>query len=288
VTLLDGQLSYNGLTFGMYTDYLVTLATDLEGVSIRSGDRELPRGHGSVPGPHFAVARQPVLDIAVGGTTAQMDALVQDLADTFAPQSVPLPLVWKRPDIPERVVYARPLQFAPPRSAGLRRLKVALTCADPRIYSNTTRTVSVPRYTASGGGIEWPVDWPLDFSAGVSLDATATNAGAADAYPTVRFFGPTDGGTVTSVTLTNVTTGESITIATTITAGQTLTFDGRAFITGSGDLVVGLDGASRYGSWTQPRVPLRIPPGDSLLRFTTAGTSTAVACVLSYQDVWLS
>lgn len=288
MTLSDGQYSYGGLVFGLGTSYEVTLAEGLEGVVVRSGDRPLPRGHGNVPGAHYADARQPVLSMAVVGTTAQMDALVQDLADTFAPQVAPLPLVWKRPSIPERVVYARPLQFAPPRAAGVRRPKVALTCADPRIYSADVHTMTVPLYTASGGGLEFPFDYPLDFSAGVSVDATANNAGAADTYPLIRFYGPTDGGTLTGVTLTNLTTGESITITTPVTAGQILTFDGRAFITGSGDLVVGLDGSSRYGSWAQPRTPFRLPPGDSLLRFTTAGTSTAVVCVLSYQDAWLS
>jgi hypothetical protein len=285
--LLDGQYGYRGLTFGKDTPYLVKLAEELEGVVVRSGDRELPRGHGSVPGPHYAVARQPVLSLTVSGGTSDMDTLVQTLADTFAPQPTPQPLTWKRPTRGERMVYARPLQFAPPRGVGLRNLKVALTCADPRIYSSAGRSLIVPLYTAAGGGLDYPGDYPKNFPAGVNLDAVASNAGAADAYPLVRVYGPASG-TLTGFTLHNLTTGEDLSVAASVAAGQILTVDNSAFVTGSGGLVVGLDGASRYGSWTQPRMPFRLPPGDSLLRFQITGTATSAACVLTWADTWLS
>lgn len=287
MTLADHQLSYRNLTLGIGTAYTVTLAEELEGMVVRSGDRDLPRGHGSVPGPHYAVARQPVLSLEVGGTVEQMDALVQTLADTFAPQPAPLPLVWKRPGRDERVVYARPLQFSPPRSAGSRRLKVALTCADPRIYANAVRTVNLPRWVSSGGGLDYPGDYPLDFAAGVSLDATATNAGADLAYPLLRVFGPASG-LLTGFTVTNLTTGQVQTVTTTVASGQILTVDNLAHVTGAGTLVVGLDGVSRYGSWGQPRTPLSLVPGDNLLRFTTTGTATVVPAVMSWSDTWLS
>lgn len=287
--LADGQFAFRGVTFGLGTALLVTEVVGLDGMEVRSSDQLLPRGHGAVPGAHFVAPKQPVLTFATVGGTQALDVLSQTLADTFSVQDAALPLTWKREGQAERLMFVRPLQVALPRDRpGLRRPKVALAAADPRIYSAAEHTVNLPLYSASGGGAEYPSEFPVDFSAGASTDVVLSNAGAADAHPLLRFYGPTDGGTVTQVKVTNLTTGEAQTVTTSIGAGQILTVDNLAYVTGSGAQVVGLDGASRYGSWEQPRLPLRLPPGDSVLRFTTTGTSTAVAATAAWRDTWLS
>lgn len=287
MTVLDGQYAYRGLVFGRGTELEVAVVEGLGGLSVRSGDQPLPRNDGSVPGPHFVEAATPIIEFVSLGGTPEREALSRVLTAAFARQQTPQPLEWKDDGYPSRLVYARPLQVVVPRDLRSQP-KVALTCADPRIYSVETRTVTVPLYSPSGGGLDFPGDFPADFSAGVALSGVAHNDGAADAWPLIRFYGPTDGGTVTSVTLANLTTGESLTVTTSILAGQILTVDNTAHVTGSGQLVVGLDGASRYGSWEQPRTPLRLPPGDSVLQFSTTGTSTAAACTVTFQDTWLS
>jgi hypothetical protein len=286
--MIDGQYRYRDVTFGLGTDLVVTAVDGLNSVEVRTGDAALPRGHGAVPGPHFVAAKQPVFEFAITGGTERLDALTQLITDTFTVQSEPLPLEWKRPGVGSRLMYVRPLQVAAPRAgAGLRRPKVAFTATDPRIYAAETRQVSVPLFTPSGGALDLPADFPLDFPAGATLDVVALNAGGADAFPLVRWYGPTDGGTVTSVTLRNLTTGEAQTITTPLGADQILTADNLAHVTGSGRQVIGLDGASRYGAWEQPRVPFRLPPGESVLRFETTGTSTAVQCLVTWADTWL-
>lgn len=289
MTLTDGQYAYRGLTFGSGTEHLVTSAEGLEGLDIRSGDQLLPRGHGAVPGSKFAAPKQPVLSFAHTGTVEQLDVLWQTLADTFAVQETPAPLTWKRAGQVERLMYVAPLMTAPDlHRAGVRRPKVALAAADPRIYSSELHDTALTLYSASGGGFELPTELPWDFSAGLSLDTVVANAGTAEAWPTVRVFGPTDGGTLTAFTVQNLSTGQSLTVTTPIAAGQVLTFDGTAWKTGSGAQVVGLDGASRYGSWEPPRVPLGLVPGDNVIRLTTVGTSTAVLAIVSHRHTWLS
>jgi hypothetical protein len=281
----DGQYTYRGLTFGRGSDLEVATVEGLEGAVMRTADQDLPRGDGAVPGPHYLAARTPLIEFVSWGGTPDVEPLSRLLATTFSKQAVSQPLEWKVDGYPSRLVYARPTQLVLPKDL-TGRPKVSLACADPRIYAAALRTLSVPRYAASGGGLDYPGDYPKDFPAGLTVDAIATNAGGATAWPVLRFYGPTDGGTVTAVTLRNLTTGQVLTITTPITAGQILTVDNLARVTASGELVVALDGTSRYGSWNQPRTPFALPPGDSLLRFETAGTSTAVACVATWRDTW--
>lgn len=280
-----GQYTYRGLTFGRGTTLEVAAVDGLEGAVMRIADQELPRGHGSVPGPHYVDARTPVVEFVSLGGTPDREPLHRVLADAFAVQQVSSPLEWKADGYPARMVYARPVQLVLPRDL-TSNPKVALTCADPRIYGADLHTLNVPRYTVAGGGLDYPGDYPKNFAAGLVVDAVATNAGAADAYPVLRFYGPTDGGTVTGVTMRNLTTGQVLTVTTPVTSGQILTVDNLARVTGSGDLVVSLDGTSRYGSWVQPRTPFALIPGDNLLRFESAGSSTAVQAVATWRDTW--
>jgi N-methylhydantoinase B/oxoprolinase/acetone carboxylase alpha subunit len=135
--------------------------------------------------------------------------------------------------------------------------------------------------------MDWPVtNWPVDFTGGSQNLFVAQNSGTAEAYPLVRFYGPTVG-TVTGVTLTNVTNGTSLAIATTITSGQILSADMTAAVTGANTLVISLDGASRYGSWTVPRAAFSISPGSNVLRFQVTGTSTDAIANLTWRDTWL-
>jgi hypothetical protein len=165
---------------------------------------------------------------------------------------------------------------------------VALTCADPRIYSAELHTELVPVFSPSGGGADYPVDGDKDFTSGTSAEVVVSNAGAADAWPTLRFHGPRDGGTLTAVELTNRTTGTVLGIVTAVGAGQVLTVDMRALVTGNGDLVVGIDGSSRYGSWQQPRTPFALAPGDNVLRLEVTGTTQDAPCIVTWRDTWLS
>lgn len=282
----DGQYTYRGLTFGRGTTLELAAVNGLGGAEMRTGDQPLPRGHGAVPGSHYVEPRTVVLEFVSLGGTPDLEPLSRVLADTFVVQPAPLPLEWKVEGYSTRFVYARPVQVVPPRDLRSQP-KVALTCADPRIYSADERSLNIPRYAAAGGQLDYPGDYPKDFPAGTNVDAVATNAGAADAYPTIRFYGPTDGNTVTAVTLRNLTTGQILTVTTAILAGQILTVDNTAWVTASGGLVVALDGTSRYGSMAQPRTPFALVPGDNILRFETSGTSTAAAAVLSWRDTWL-
>jgi hypothetical protein len=298
MTIEANQFAFRGLVLGADTPYFIQSLTGLEDLTARVADRELPRGHGSVPGPHYAAAKDVILDVTVvadGDPSIVNPALlmqrVAELRTAFSVSPTPLPLLWARPGMPDRLIYVAPTQVSRTETVGDRGifafLKIALTAADPRIYSSERHQVVVSRYDPAGGSVDYPADYPKDFPAGGATSGVVFNAGASDAYPLLRFYGPKDGGTLTSVTLRNTTTGQALTVATSIGPGQILTVDNAAHVTGAGTPVVSLDGASRYGSWQQPRVPFSLPPGESTLRYETEGTTADTECVVTWRDTWI-
>lgn len=289
MALADGQYSYRGLTFGAGTSHPVRRVEGLEGFAARVGDRDLPRGHGAVRGKHLLSARLPLLTLRV---TRPIESGWETIREAFPiSEDEDHELAWKREGMPERLlrcsVIDLPRSEQVPEGVAVQWANVALRAADPRIYSTERRQLALTPHDGSGGGIDYTVDYPKDFPAGVSVDGTAHNAGKADAYPLVRFFGPTSG-TATSVTVLNRTTGQELTVNTDIAAGQTLTFDGTAFVTASGGQVLHISGASRYGDWAQPREPLALVPADNVLRFTATGTTAGMLAVLDWRDTWTS
>lgn len=288
--LSDGQFSYNGFLFGAGTPYGIQRLEGLEDLKVRSGERVLPRGHGSVPVPHFAASKDIVLELVAADDPELLAAQTAALRAAFTVTDTPAELIWKRRGRPERLIRCRPIEAQQPeeyRGFDVRAgIKLALRADDPRIYSTELRQGLMVRYNPSAGGSDYPVDYAKEWAAPAGV-IVATNAGSTSAYPLLRFYGPTDGGTVTSVMVRNVTTGQTLTVAASIAAGQTLTVDNEAYVTGAPRQVVALDGSTRYGSWQQPRTPLALPPGDSVLRYEVGGTSTATRCVATWRDTWL-
>lgn len=295
MSLSDLQWSYRGLTFGAGTSYHVNRAEGFEGFEVRSSDSDLPRGDGAIRGLDYVAPRTVAFELALiemAGDTATYEDRWAEVREAFRPcRDTDYDLTFKRPGAPERVIRCRPVQLT--RTEDFKRYNilgfppVVLRAADPRLYSTELHTGTVPIYAATLGGVDFPVtEFSVDFTGGTQTEFVAENAGTADAYPLVRFYGPTSG-TCTGVALTNTTTGQVLDVATTITTGQILTADMAAAATGANTLVVALGGSSRYGNWALPREPLALAPGSNNLRFQVTGTSTNVICNLTWRDTWL-
>lgn len=295
MALADLTWSYRDLVFGEGTAIYVNRAEGFEGFEARTADADQPRGHGAIRGLDYVAPRTVAFELALIDTTEAVDssayeALYASVRAAFTPSlSQDYPLIFKRPGQPERQINCRPIQLT--RTEDFLRFNrfgfppIVLRAADPRIYSTTEQTVSAPVFAAATGGFELPADLPVDFGTGTQVEAVVTNAGTAEAYPLVRFYGPISG-TVTGVKLTNTTTGQILQVNTTITSGQILSADMSAAVTGSNALVVSLDGASRYGSWALPRDAFYLAPGSNALRFEVIGTSTNALATITWRDTW--
>lgn len=290
MTLLDGQYQYGSLLLGVGSPYGIRRIEGLEDLNVRSSDRTLPRNHGSVPGPHYASAKDVIVELVVknSGDPETLAERLADLRAAFKIQATPKLLKWKRPGRVERQINVAPIQVQHvDEYAFVDRVafpRIALTAADPRIYSTELHQATLSVYDPTGPGLDYPIDYPAEFPA-PATGVLIHNSGSADAYPLVRFYGPSSG-TTDEVLLRNVTTGQVQEVVTPIAPGQVLTVDNEAHVTGSGEQVVGLDGSTRYGSWSQPRTPLRLPPGDSLLRYEVVGETTTL-CVVTWRDTWI-
>lgn len=293
-TLSDLQFSYRGLVFGEGSEFGVNRVEGLEGFETRVSDADLPRSDGAIRGVDFVAPRLVTFELAIieltGGATTYEQYWAQIRAAFRPSRTEDLPLTFARPGMPERFIRARPVSLI--RTETYRRYNVvgfppiALRAADPRIYSAELHSANAAVYSSVGGGADFGLDYGVDFTGGVQTELVVDNAGDADAFPVVRFYGPT-AGTCTGVSLTNTTTGQVLDINAAVASGQILTADMEAAVTGANRLVVALGGSSRYGSWAQPRTPFALAPGSNVLRFEVDGTTTDMVANLQWRDTWL-
>lgn len=293
MALADYTYSYNGLVFGNGQQVMVDRAEGFEGFESRTSDSDQPRGDGGIRGLDYVAPRTIGFELVLAETTdTDYETRWQTVRASFTPsRSADIPLTFKRPGQPERFVNCRPVQLV--RAEGYRRFNqigfppVVLRAVDPRIYSTEEHQGNASVYAGAAGGLDYSItQFPADFSGGVQNELVVENAGAADAYPLIRFYGPVVG-TCTGVTLTNTTTGQVLTVNTTITTGQILTADMEAAVTGADRLVISLSGSSRYGSWQLPRAPFALAAGSNTLRFQVTGTSTDMICNITHRDTWI-
>lgn len=291
VPLADGQYSFMGVTVGDGTALCVERADGFLDRMRRNLDSDLPRGHGDLPSSHWEDARDLSLTVALlpPATDVQLDAVWQTWTGRVTQDDARL--YWKRQGLVERFYRCRPIAMGNPFDGQtIRHLTCVWVASDPRAYGIVEKVQGLTPFAATTTDFDFTEDFVADFGAGVGIvggDVTVRNDGNADAYPVIRWYGPPSS-TVTNVKVENLTDGSSVEVATTIATGQTLTFDGPAWITGAPRQVLFLDpgAASRYGSWVQPRSPLTLPPGDSTLRFSATGTAGSVA-VVTWFDTYL-
>lgn len=283
--MTPGQREFRGLTFGPESDIKIVEEDGLEVHTVRDGDRAIPRDDGSIPGLHLAESKVITLELLVLGDT--VDATTADLLAAFIPSRTgQFQYRFVNLDGVESFIWARPLRAQNKRTnetehANRRPVMVALKAADPRIYSVEVHQVLVPEFGASGGGAEFPNEFPFGMGASAQQLATAVNQGSRDAYPRV-IVQPTSG-TMTSVTLTNLTNGDEVQVDTSVTAGQQLLMDFDALIRSTGDPVIAIGGSSRYGDWVLPRDPFRLSPGSNSLKLEQTGASE-VTCLVTWRS----
>lgn len=149
---------------------------------------------------------------------------------------------------------------------------VTFYAADP-YWSGATPVSSVYAVTVPAGvGFPWP---PIVLAASSIVSApTEINPGDMPAQPVWTITGPGAG-----VTLTNVTTGQSLAIQRTLRAGDTVVIDARQ---GIRTVTMAETGENLYPDLGDGSVLWWLDPGPNLLRVDMPGVSTASSVRLSY------
>ena len=144
----------------------------------------------------------------------------------------------------------------------------------PFLLSQTVHNTTVNIF--NGGGMAVPMAVPMDMSAGGSNEATINNAGEYLAYPTLEFYGP-----LINPTITNVTTGEQLSISYTLpTVNDKLTVDcyNRTAIVSPANT-----NARQYVSGSF----LTLKPGDNKIRLGNGDTSQTGYANVIYNDHYM-
>lgn len=225
---IDGIDLHDYVSGGVARD--VAKVDGLIGLTAPKGDsKQRSDGHGSAPNrSRFLSAKIVTIEGELWGTTdddayAAHDELEAVLYRTLS--EGPKLLTYKRAGaaglaLQRLVKLASPLEPPVENDATTLRYQLMLEADDPRAYSQALRTAVGAALSAGGGGLTFPMTFPIRFTTSAGGTATVTNGGRVETPPLVRVYGP-----VTSPTYRLVTTGEEVKITGTINAGEYLVVD---------------------------------------------------------------
>jgi hypothetical protein len=292
-TLSNWQLSLGGLTMGLGTPYgFSTLEGIADGPTIRNGDVDRPRDQGQYLGLDFAAGRDIILtgDANTDGTSLQH--ALEVLGTSMFAQVTEMPLWFQLPNLPLLCSMVRPRKNTTPidfgYSFGLAKKILGFHSTDPRLYAAPSAgSVGVPKPL---GGLTFNASFPLAFGGGsVAGILNVTNTGNVECRPILVFTGP-----MTNPTVTNETTGWSLSFSNpsqsgyTLNAGDVMTVD--TDLRSITYVAAGTAAGTSHANWlvagsTWPSVLGGLPglaPGANLVEFNTQDTST-VAGTLGVQ-----
>ncbi len=159
----------------------------------------------------------------------------------------------------------------------VQRAAVLFRAADP--YWSATADV-VTTYTTSATPPSFFPFFPLRLASSEAfIDTTVTNSGDVATWPVWRVYGPGS-----ALVLRNLSTGEVLQLAVTLTAGEYVVIDTRP----GQKTVTKNDGTNLFPSLTATSVLWALQRGPTLLRVEMTGTTSASTVQLTYRPRYLS
>lgn len=147
-----------------------------------------------------------------------------------------------------------------------------IVAPDPYLYANDAESLTLG--ATSGASMTFPLTFPLTFGATIGGTGVITNPGNAAAYPVVTVIGTCD-----TITVTNSTTGESMSCAVSLGATDTLVIDNRPKTRG-----IYLNGVGRMdlknGSW------ITCEPGENTFVFSRNSSEEVQHCSIALEGRW--
>ncbi len=172
-------------------------------------------------------------------------------------------------------VRGRKVVIDPEYTYGFIRTQITFYCPDPRYYSATASVLSLAP-TAAGGrtynrvyDLVYPAFTP-------TASGSVVNAGWTATYPTITIVGP-----ATNPVITNVATGQSLTIAVTMLATDTLVIDLL-------NKTITLNGSTARNLLTTTSQWFGFAPGSSTINFNaTTYTAGVTSATVSYRSAYI-
>lgn len=282
----NGQVEFNGLLMGDNTPFIIQ---SLQGwddqPTMDDASTSRPNADGAWPGRLLAQPR------TVQFTDGQVQASADQMRDAIAVARQYLqrtdderPLVARFGDQSLRVdgrVVRRSIPVVD-RILGHESLAVQWKCTDPLRYGVTEKNALLTQPYATGG-LQYPLQYPLDYGDYEGGSALVTNDGDEPAPVRVVFRGPARGGHV------RFKNGQVLSHSMDLASLQTLTID-------TSDGHAELDGeyiqvAQVLGRYSVPPASWRIPRGTTEVYFDTPNNAYIAGgytnCNLYYRDTYL-
>lgn len=269
----DFQFQLGGaLLLGDSTDYDIVRIVGLDDLpDVRTTDKEKALRHGLYPSADFYGKRVIVIELEVwADTPTEMRAAIDVLDAATSVPDADSDFVGRLTgySIGDFLISVRPrkrdLPLDQEMMLGKANATIQLEASDPRIYSNLLQSASTAVVTAAGG-LSLPLTLPLDLGGtGDSGTFSAANLGNFEAPWVATINGP-----ITDPQIQNVTTGELVRVAGSLSATDVLTIDQdnrRILLNGT---------QSRYSGLTSDSsLTWGLAPGTTSLRFsgTTSGS----------------
>lgn len=277
------SFSFNGQTFGgAGSPYQILSVDGLESLpAIRNQDDNRGYADGMFSGRDFLAGRTISIIFntfgTAGGASAQTN--YNTIQRTLLPQTQgTTPLYFKFPNSPtsEQFVNARVRALRtsvdPNYTYGYITSQVEFFCPDPSYYNNNLQTATLNYALPTGRTYNRIYNLVYD-PASNSVSTTVNNIGWATTYPTITINGP-----IVDPTVSNVTTGNSLTFNCTLSSSDVLEID-------LYNKLITLNGVSarnllQSGTW------FGAPPGESI--FSLSAPSGYVVGQTSATITWYS
>ncbi len=205
---------------------------------------------------------------------ALTELLLSDLAESWAPVESGVIALAISTNAGERVMFGRPVSFAGDLSEirfDKARARCVFEATDPRLFGASVSSIVLG--LTAGGGLTFPMTFPLTFGAGSDSDGSAVNAGNTSTPWTATIVGP-----VTTPRITLGETGEYVELDGVVPSGSTL-------IVNSDDQSVLLDGSPRPSWQTLLSRWWTLPRDTSTIRYRAASGSGS--CTFAWRSAWL-
>jgi tail protein len=292
--LQPGQMNFGGLTFAgvvMGTPYQFAQMQGLDMPAVRSGDVDVPRDQGQLPGLDVYGGRSITVNLVVIPDDVSLGHAMRAFIGAMgATGSTEYPLYLQLQDMSTVAVMARFRKWTWNYDVGYYAGRFASGaamwyCTDPRVYSVPSWEIVSPMVLADEG-VTFPVTFPLSFGSSTSEVLTVQNGGNMEMRPILTFTGPL---TVPWATNTTIPGDPTVTLDSgtgpTILAGDVVTVDVQRHAV-TYQPAEGPPFSVR--SWVTPGSDFwNLPPGDNLIAFGSADSSATTGTVgISWAWAW--
>lgn len=283
--LADYQVLFNGLIIGGNTQFGILSMDGLGLPDIRSGDVDFPRADGALAGVDYLNSRTLTFSLWVtGGSAGTLQDALLALGTAFQVQRTEQPMQITLPNTPAGVTYGYQLNARPRKgsysvdgdyAAGVATPVIQMVASDPRLYGSPMQAATT---LLQVGGVTYPLTYPFAYTGSAGGNVSVTNSGNYTTSGSMSIRGP-----VVNPTVTNLTTGQSLSFTITLASTQTLEID----LTARSVLLNGT--ANRRGTLSPTSSWWQFPPGATDLVFTSDDSPiTAATLTVNWSSAWLT